>query len=252
MNIENAIEKFKKYVENFDMKNPKVKHKYNHTFRVTELSKLIAKSLSLSDEDIYIAELGGLLHDIGRFEQVTKYDTYDDRLSIDHATLGARILFENNYINEYISDKEIQKIIIKVVENHSRYEIESHLDDRTKMFCQIIRDADKIDIFKQVSEGYGVRTNNGKISKEVLDLIVQQKQVDYNVIKSSIDKLILIIALIFDINYNFSYSYLKDKKYMEKIIEKACIEYPNYLKELIYIKYIVNKHLKIKEGYNVR
>ena len=70
IDIEKAKNVFKEYVKKYDDTNPKIKMKIIHILKVAENSKKIATDLNLSEEDIVLAELIGLLHDIGRFEQV--------------------------------------------------------------------------------------------------------------------------------------------------------------------------------------
>ena len=52
-------------------------------YHVAEEARRIAKSLNLSEEEQDLAELIGLLHDIGRFEQWKWYGTYSDKLTMD-------------------------------------------------------------------------------------------------------------------------------------------------------------------------
>ena len=70
------IEAFKKYVSNYDMEIRGIKLKYEHSFRVMSLSEKYALKLNFSEEDVYLAKLIGLLHDIGRFEQMKVYNTF--------------------------------------------------------------------------------------------------------------------------------------------------------------------------------
>ena len=86
------LEKFKEYVDSFE-KEDAIKYKYNHSLRVMDLSIDIAKSLKLNEEDLKLVKLIGLLHDIGRFEQVKRYHTFIDKNSINHGELGVEILF---------------------------------------------------------------------------------------------------------------------------------------------------------------
>ena len=60
------------------------------------LSLSIASSIGLNEEKINLAKLIGLLHDIARFEQYTRYQTFRDIESIDHGNLGAEILQQDN------------------------------------------------------------------------------------------------------------------------------------------------------------
>ena len=94
VDVNNAKRVFKEYVSNYNLQDGKIALKVAHILRVSELSKKIATSLNLSEEDIKLAELIGLLHDIGRFEQVRKYNTFIDKISINHGEYGVKILFE--------------------------------------------------------------------------------------------------------------------------------------------------------------
>ena len=76
---------FDKYVSNYDLSNELIKLKYDHSYRVMELSIKYAKELEFSESDIELCKIIGLLHDFGRFEQLKVYNTFDDNKSIDHA-----------------------------------------------------------------------------------------------------------------------------------------------------------------------
>ena len=76
---------FAEYTRAYDPTDPKVRLKIEHTYRVAALCEQIARSLSLSGADTDLAWLAGLLHDVGRFEQLRRYGTFEDAKSIDHA-----------------------------------------------------------------------------------------------------------------------------------------------------------------------
>ena len=124
---------FDDYVKNYNSNDEKIKLKIDHTYRVSDLCEKIALSLGMNNEDVDIAWLTGLLHDIGRFEQVKRYGTFNDPKSVDHAKLGSSILFSEGKIdlndielNEFLcsykkvnSDKPLS---IKVCENIKTYD----------------------------------------------------------------------------------------------------------------------------------
>ena len=64
------MEAFDSYTKQFDMTNRITVLKYNLSYRVSKLSNMLASSLNLNDQDVYLATLIGLIHDIGRFEQI--------------------------------------------------------------------------------------------------------------------------------------------------------------------------------------
>lgn len=72
INRENIINRFIEYTSDYDLSDPKIKLKYDHTFRVANLCERIAKGNLLSEDDCALAWLTGILHDIGRFEQVRR------------------------------------------------------------------------------------------------------------------------------------------------------------------------------------
>lgn len=150
--MQEAIDEFLEYTSSFftllndsyDIYN--INLKINHTFRVIDLCEEIAESLNLTKEDITLAKLCGLLHDIGRFEQWNRYKTFVDSKSVDHGDFGAKLLKEKNFIRRFNNDEKIDNLIIKVVKNHNKYEVEDDLTEREKLFTNIVRDADKTDI----------------------------------------------------------------------------------------------------------
>ena len=70
IDINKAKSEFMEYVKNYDQDNPRIVLKISHSFRVMEQSKKIAESINLDEEQIELATLIGLLHDIARFEQM--------------------------------------------------------------------------------------------------------------------------------------------------------------------------------------
>ena len=102
--------------------------------------------LNLDKENIELAKLIGLLHDIGRFEQIKQYNTFSDKDSIDHGKLGVEILFKQGKIRNFIKSAKYDEIIKKAILNHNRKEIEKGLNPKELLHSKIIRDADKIDI----------------------------------------------------------------------------------------------------------
>ena len=147
INIINAKREFENYSKNYDMNNEGMKYKYENSIRVMEHSKEIAKSLNLTDEQIELAALIGLLHDISRFEQLKQYSTFDDSKSFDHGDYAIEILFKDNYIRKYIDSNEYDEIIKKSIMYHNKFEIGVCDTEEELLFSKLIRDADKIDIF---------------------------------------------------------------------------------------------------------
>ena len=121
-------EEFNKYVQNFDVTDDKIKLKKEHIERVVLLSKMIAQDLNLNDEQILLAEVIGYFHDIGRFKQVEEYDTFNDKISVNHAEYSVKVLFEDKLIEKFNIEEKYFDIIKKAVLNHNKDSIEEAKD----------------------------------------------------------------------------------------------------------------------------
>ena len=137
---------FEKYVSNYDITNDDIKLKYDHSFRVMKLQEKYAKLLGFSDEDVELAKTIGLLHDIGRFEQLRVYNTYNDEISIDHADYSCEQLFDKGEIKNFVSNKDWYPIIEYAIKNHNKRVMGENDDKRAIMHLKLIKDTDKIDI----------------------------------------------------------------------------------------------------------
>lgn len=218
---------FNDYVENYDSSNEKIKLKIDHTYRVSELCERIALSIGMSKEDIDIAWLTGLLHDIGRFEQVRRYGTFNDSKSIDHAKLGVEILFNEGKIRDFIKDISKDQLIKNVIECHNAYKIPENFSNRITVFSNILRDADKIDIFKvniivPIEEIYNVKREEiytSVVTQEVLDNLKRKDTVLRKLKKTAVDNIVGHISLIFGLVYDESIKITVEQGYLEKLME---------------------------------
>ncbi len=219
VNLEKAKEEFIKYTKPYKDLNNACLLKVDHTFRVMDYCKEIAESLNLSEEDITLAMYSGLLHDIGRFEQWKKYQAFNDSISEDHAKLGVTILEKGNYLRAYLLDSSLDDILLKSIYYHNKYSIPEEFTEREKLFCNIIRDADKIDILYLRSIGeFDIDTNHESFSEKIYNDLLNEKTIRSEDIKTKGDNLSITLGFVFDINYSKSLEILKEKDYINQII----------------------------------
>lgn len=218
--MEEAIQEFKKYTDNYISLSNMCVLKVNHTMRVMELCGLIATNLNLSKEDIKLAKICGLVHDIARFEQWKRYQTFADSKSIDHGDFGVEILKENNFIRKFNKDEKLDDLILKAVKNHNKYKIEDNLSEKEKLFCNIVRDADKLDIlYLYTIEEISISISNEDFSDEVYSYFFKERLIPRNLKKTKADMLAVSLGFVFDFNFPISYQILKNRKYYDKEIE---------------------------------
>lgn len=220
---------FAEYVSHYDAQDEKVKLKIDHTYRVAELCDAIARSVNLTTEEIDLAWLCGMLHDIGRFEQIKNYGTFIDADSVDHALYGAKILFDEEKIYAFLTEptNEVCDILRKVISCHSAYRVPEEYDEYVKMFADILRDADKIDILKvnvevPLEEIYNVTSEelrNEEVTKEVMESFGEEQAILRTLKKTSVDHVVGHISLVFELVYPVSIQIVQKQGCLDKLME---------------------------------
>ena len=170
---------FAAYVKPYDMTSSRIALKVKHTYKVAAIGEQIARAEGLEPDEVDLAWLCCLLHDLGRFEQLRRWDTFRDGASASHASLGVDVLFGeaatpanapeladvvpvehpgdlralgSGRIESFLDDRTDDLLIRVAVGVHSNLFVPAGLDARTRLFCDIVRDADKVDIFR--ASGY--------------------------------------------------------------------------------------------------
>ena len=221
-------EQFASYTRNYDPEDTKIALKIAHTYRVADNCEQIAKSIGLTDEEVEFAWLSGMLHDIGRFEQVKRYNTFIDSESVDHAEFGADLLFgEEGLISDYIDDRDWDAMLEIVIRQHNKYRMDETISGKTLVFCNILRDADKVDIFRvnvetPMEEIYNVTEDvllTSGVSEKVMEQVRERHAINRDIMDSPAEHLIGHIALTFELVYEKSRELAKEQGYVLKMFE---------------------------------
>ena len=295
INREHIKNTFQEYTDRYDSTDPKIKLKIDHTYRVADLCERIAKSLKLLQEDIDLAWLSGMLHDIGRFEQLRRYHTFSDAQSIDHAKFAVELLYEDGLIANYVPETSMAKLVANAgskgdgiasadnkgaadqmsgdgsstglskdmplsdvlqtlriaIGEHSAYRIQEGLDERTQMFCHILRDADKVDIFRVIcdtpmEEVYGFQTEDilrSGITPEVRRAFLEHHAVLRSLKKQPADYVVAHGSLAFELVYPESLRIAKEQGYLERMMSFQS-ENPETAKEFEHLRKDLRDYLE--------
>lgn len=231
IDIEKAKNSFKKFLEKYsDKEKLAFKLKVVHTYHVVENAKQIAVKLNLPDEEIKLAELIALLHDIGRFEEINFLKQFDS-VRFDHASYAIKMLFEDNLIRTFIEDDRYDEIIKVAIYNHSRLAIEVGLNSQCLLHSKIIRDADKLDNFR-VKKDEKIEAifpgkvkskddmENSTLSDKVYNTVRNKKCVDIHDRLTILDYWVCVLAFIFDLNFKETYKIVKKNNYINILIDR--------------------------------
>lgn len=210
--------------------NAHLKLKEDHSRRTCDEMRYLAEELSLNDNQKRIAEVIALLHDIGRFRQFVKYRTYNDSRSVNHCLLSLEVLRETKVLEKI--EKEEKQLIEKAIEYHGQRELPSDLEGECLLFSQLIRDADKLDVFYVVTEGYKQYRENPdefnlevefedvpQYSKELLEDVLHGRLVDYSRLRTLNDMKLLQLGWVYDVNFTATLKRIRQRRFLEQIID---------------------------------
>jgi putative nucleotidyltransferase with HDIG domain len=234
--LDGLVEWFGGYIQQFyspngdEFLNSNLQLKQCHTRRVCGCARMLAGELGLDENDARLAETVALLHDIGRFEQFARYRTYKDADSENHSVIGLRVIRENRLLDALSANE--RQIIETAVEHHNAMRIPQGLDDKTLLQAQIIRDADKLDIFELSTENFRKYHNDPAgfkleiefpdepyCSAGLLESLMRGELVDYRFLRTMNDVMLLEIGWVYDIYFAATLRQVAENRYVERLAE---------------------------------
>ncbi len=246
---------FKDYTHAFFTENKKIRKnldlKIEHTLKVCAVIQGLAHDLKLSENAIHLAEAVALFHDIGRFQQYRDYGTFSDSRSVNHGDLGASLLLEHGILIQL--DALEREILGKSVQYHNRKVLPKEDNDSVRLFCKMIRDADKLDIFRVVIEYYEIQKRKARNETVELDLpdlpgltqsvihdLQKRHPVDMRHLQTLNDFKMIQVGWVYDMNFGYSLKQMLEKNYLRRIqkelpdlevVHNIVNDAENYLKE---------------------
>ncbi|MDD2834643.1 MAG: HD domain-containing protein [Methanothrix sp.] len=208
--------------------------KLAHTYRVCQNMTAIAVSLGVNGEDLALAKAIALLHDVGRFEQLRGFGSYDDRMTFDHAMLGLKVINRAGVL--FNLSKRERNLIRRSIWHHNKYTIPVTENAEVAFFSKMIRDADKLDILGVVADHFERRDQHPnraldfgladdlRLTQDAVSDIIQGKMVRINVLKTLGDLRLLYLSWIFDINFPITLDLMKEKGYLERLLADLSME----------------------------
>lgn len=235
IDLQHANTEFQSYLNAYDQNDPKVKLKIIHTSGVVKCAEEISSRMGLSEEDKSLAKLIALLHDIGRFEQLRRFDSFEPN-TMDHAAYGADLLFgSGKLIRRFIKEDTWDDIIRVSIARHSDFKLDKISDSRTLLHARLIRDADKLDNCRVKLEDsmellLGVteaEAGREAISDKIWETCMKKQAVLSSDRKSRMDYWVSYVAYFFDINFPETFSIIQERDYAARIIHRIPYKNPD-------------------------
>jgi len=222
---------YERYIDGFyaryPAKKPGFKLKDDHTLRVCVEIESLGKELCLPEEDLNLAGVIALFHDIGRFEQMARYGTLVDAKSVNHAALGIQILKELSVLEKL--DAREREEVLGAIAYHNLPALPDDAPGRVLFFTRLLRDADKLDIY-HIATGYYSGSaslddvdvkislpDEPRITAEVYEDLLQKKSVSYARLRTLNDFKLLQMNWVYDINFAPSLRAVAQRGYIDTI-----------------------------------
>jgi hypothetical protein len=200
--------RFRAYVDEFRRPDGSLQEmlqlKLDHTEEVVRNAALIAAGEGWAESARALGEAGAWLHDAGRFSQLRDYGTFQDSKSIDHAVRSVEVVERGGWLAELAADE--RRRVLTAIAQHNKKEVGASLDEETARLCHLVRDADKLDIFRvlEAAATDGSLERNPEIawelqvrgapSPEVVEAVSRGQPVSYAWIRSLSDFVLIQIG----------------------------------------------------------
>jgi hypothetical protein len=220
---------FLKHIRSFGEVDSRIKAHFDlktrHTYNVVRNIQWIARQEKFDEKTIMLSRILALFHDIGRFRQFMDFGTFNDAISLNHAELSVRILYDED-IDRLIPSVEM-KAIAGAILQHNLFRITETRNDKVILYSRLLRDADKMDIWKLQSETdiiYAIENHASVDQYEIPDSLYQSFTENHNIrvdLATSInDFRLLRLGWIFDINFPSTFDLLIKRDYATAILSK--------------------------------
>lgn len=200
-----------------------------HASRVVENVRDLGSSSDVEESDLFLVQTAALLHDIGRFVQLVEHGTFADNDNSNHIQIGLNVIEEHNVLNDL---EEAEKaLIIDCVKMHDLNSLPKISDERSLALIQLLRDADRIDVLRIVSDYYTHKKvhPNRYLDMELKDLPGVAKKISKDIMAGKVanrdhvetlnDLKLLQMSWVFDMKYKRSFKMVSEKSYIKAIFE---------------------------------
>lgn len=222
---------FEEFFQSLIIDFPENQHQFEeiraHSLRVVSLSNMLADVLLQTEEERRLAVINAMFHDFGKASLLSK-NMEPLVIQREHATISAKIIQQLDFFQSMTAEEQL--IILKSVENHNQIRLPKLDNDQHILFAKLLRDADKLDVFdasfRYFKERYIIQplitrelNNSIEVSDKILKSIWAGKPAAYEDMKSVNDYKLILISMVYDLNYKFTFRVMSEKQYIQKIYE---------------------------------
>lgn len=209
---------------------PLLQLKAGHSSRVAANARDLAADLGHTPGEVLQAQTAGLLHDVGRFTQFRDFGTFFDPRSVNHGERGFAVLSEDQAFARIAMPRKND--LLAAVRHHNRRVLPEDLSPSERHLTDIVRDADKLDIFKVILDAIqsGAYDKDeavflhappeGKPNPVILECIRAGRTASYEDIKNRTDFGLQLLSWAFDLAFDATGRRLIERGLFDALIDR--------------------------------
>jgi hypothetical protein len=181
--------------------------------------------------DVALARAIALLHDTGRFAQLRRCGSFSDVTGENHAKLSCDAIREAGVDGWF--DGADARVLITAVAQHNAFRPSYPQDPRAAAHVKVIRDADKLDIFRINTDKAATRrytldnaSPRGDFNEKLIAGALRHENLSYKDVHSSEDWAVFNIGLVYDLNFPASFQEALRTRYVESILSPYIGQHP--------------------------
>jgi hypothetical protein len=224
LNLDRHRERFSSYVASFAGEtglHPMQQLKLDHTWRVAANCREIARGEGWDGAAVDLTEAAGIWHDVARFEQYERFQTFADPRSFNHGERGAELLTEHDLLKG--TEAAPAASLAAAVRLHNRLAMPADLPEPHRQALRALRDADKVDILEVFVETFRTRSYeqfpeillhvdpDGPLSDEIVEAVANGQTPSYEYIRSLVDMRLLSVGWLYDINFAPTFALIRER-----------------------------------------
>ena len=225
-----ALTRFAESHISADVEESLIRLKIDHSFKVLDNARAIVRGEALDEPEASLCLLCALYHDIGRFPQLARYQTFNDRESINHGRAGVLAL-RGFHLPGNVSERDA-RIIRFSVGQHNLKTVRDPLPPHLVHPVHVVRDADKLDIFRiMITEArnkdrdpaitLGIRDNDpDAYSDAIYNAVMADSDCDYTALGHANDFLLLLLGWLSGLRYTASLKLILERGHLQQIFSQ--------------------------------
>ncbi len=205
-----------------------IRLKEEHTAKVVAVMEQLAVGERLTASETCLACTVALLHDVGRFPQYRRWRTFRDSESDNHARLGLEVIRQQLVLHQLSPDEQL--LIEEAIRFHNQLNLPSQFKSPTDRYIRLIRDADKLDIWRVFDEyfrqppaerasavGLGLPDRPDEITPDCLAALLAGEVVRLETVRVLNDFILLQLSWAYDLNVPTAFLLLQQRGYLSKL-----------------------------------